>query len=140
MYKFLGILNGVFVALMVLFNSLLAENFGMSYSILAFYLIGLFVISLIIIIKKPNIKPFKLIPIYLFSAGILGILNVFLNNIAFIKLGATLTLGLAIYGQLISSVIVDYFGLFGLKKQNFNPKKVIGLLIMSLGIFIMIKF
>jgi transporter family-2 protein len=140
MYKFLGIVNGVLVAVMILFNGILAEETNMYVSILSFYLIGLSITSIVIIFKRKKLKPFKSIPIYLFLAGILGVLNVFFNNITFINLGATLTLGLAIYGQLIASVIVDYFGLFGLEKQSFNYIKVTGLAVISLGIFIMIIF
>ena len=140
MYKFLGIVNGVLVALMILFNSVLAENFGMNTSLLSFYLIGFLIVTFVSIFYSKSFKSFRTIPLFLYSAGILGVLNVYLNNITFIKLGATLTLGLAIYGQLIASVFVDHFGLFGLKKMPLTPKKVVGLLIMYDVILIMIFF
>lgn len=59
------------------------------------------------------------------------------NVITIGSLGVALTTALAVFGQLVFSSLVDHFGLFGLTKYEFNPKKLIGFLIVFIGIVIM---
>ena len=42
-----------------------------------------------------------------------------------------------LFGQLVFSSLVDHFGLFGLTKYEFNPKKLVGLFIVLVGLVIM---
>ena len=59
------------------------------------------------------------------------------NIITIGGIGVALTTALAVFGQLVFSSLVDHFGLFGLTKYEFNPKKLIGFLIVFIGIVIM---
>ena len=49
------------------------------------------------------------------------------NVITIGSIGVALTTALAVFGQLVFSSLVDNFGLFGLTKYEFNPKKLVGL-------------
>ncbi|PKM49608.1 MAG: hypothetical protein CVV02_15335 [Firmicutes bacterium HGW-Firmicutes-7] len=140
MYKYLAILNGLLISIMVLLNGTLAKATGLYFSLLIINGLCLIIVILIIIIKKIPIKDILTLPKYLYFVGILGLANITMNNISFINLGATLTMGLVLYGQLLSSIIIDFGGFFGLKKQPFHPKKIIGIVIMSLGILIMVIY
>jgi transporter family-2 protein len=140
MYKYLAILNGLLISIMVLLNGTLATATGLYFSLFIINSLCLIIVILIIVIKKIPIKDVLFLPKYLYFVGVIGLVNITLNNISFINLGATLTMGLVLYGQLLASVIVDFGGLFGLAKQPFRPKKLIGIIIMSLGILIMILY
>lgn len=140
MYKMLAIINGLLIALMILINGTLAKITGLYLSLTIINLLCFFMIVIIIRVKKQSLKPIAQLPKYLFFAGLIGLLNIMLNNISYIHLGATLCMGLTLYGQLIASLIIDFGGFFGLKKQAFHPKKIIGVIIMSLGVLIMILY
>lgn len=140
MYKMLALLNGLLIALMILINGTLAEGIGYYLSLFIIYSLGLLAVLLLLWVKGESLKSIKYLPKYLFLAGLLGVLNILFNNISFIHLGATLCMGLTLYGQLIASLIIDFGGFFGLEKQVFHPKKLIGIAIMSLGVLIMVIY
>lgn len=73
----------------------------------------------------------------MFSGGLIGILTVLFTNISFTNLGVSLTVSLALLGQLVTSIVIDHFGYFDLEVNKFEKKKIIGLGIIILGIFIM---
>lgn len=137
MYKMMAALDGVLIALMVVFNGLLASRTGNSQSLIIIHVVGLLGTTLLLIGSRNRLKSIKGIPLYLFIAGALGIFNVLFNNISFLKLGATLTLCLNLLGQLIASMIIDHFGLLGQQVNKINSTKLLGISIMILGIISM---
>lgn len=138
MYKNLAILNGVFISIMVLLNGMLAKKTSLIFSLAVVNSLCLIIVMMLLLIKKTSLNDIHTLPKYMYTVGLIGLINITMNNLSFINLGATLTMGLVLYGQLISSAIVDYGGYFGLKKQPFHPKSLIGITIMSIGVLIMI--
>jgi transporter family-2 protein len=138
MFKGLAILDGMLISLMVVANGLLAITLGDYASLIVIHVIGLITVTSIILIKK---RKFNLsnIPFILFMGGALGVFTLFANNVCVSELGVTLTLGLGLLGQIIISCFIDHFGLFGVKKYKFLPKKAFGILLMCCGIFAMMK-
>ena len=137
MYKMMATLDGILIALMVVFNGLLASKTGNSQSLIIIHVVGLLGTTLLLIGSRNRLKSIRGIPLYLFIAGALGIFNVLFNNISFLKLGATLTLCLNLLGQLIASMIIDHFGLLGQQVNKINSTKLLGISIMILGIISM---
>ncbi|QUI24821.1 DMT family transporter [Vallitalea pronyensis] len=137
MYKMLAGLDGVLIALMVAFNGLLASAIGNEGALLAIHFIGLLGTCILLLGSRTKLKTVKGVPIYLFAAGALGIMNVLFNNQCFLALGAAVTLSLNILGQLLASTIIDYFGLLGLKKCPINKTKLAGMGMMVMGMIVM---
>jgi transporter family-2 protein len=140
MYKVSAVLIGILIAIMVTFNGVLANYTDQYTSILIIHLVGLIVLIIILLLKKEKLKIKKDIPIYLFSGGLIGVFVVFLNNLCFNSLGASLTLSLGIFGQLVLACFIDHYGLFGLNIYKFNKKKIIGFFIILSGLITMIKY
>lgn len=137
MYKLYAILIGVLITIMISFNSVLSAGVGNIYSLLIIHIVGLLAIGIILIYKKQKIRIDKSIPIYYYFVGFLGCIMVFFNTICFNEIGATLTLTLGIFGQLIASYTIDHFGLFGMTVYKFNKQKLISLFIIMSGIIVM---
>jgi transporter family-2 protein len=137
MYKFGAILVGVFVAFMVLFNGTLAANYGNYAALIIIHVVGLVGISTYLLIRKERNKINKSIPFYLFLGGAIGVILVSFNNICFSAIGVSLTIAFGLFGQIVMSLIVDHFGLFGLKRTPFNFKKIFGLLLIFSGVYVM---
>lgn len=131
---------GALIAIMIMFNGTLSDTVGNYASSVIIHMIGLFSIIVVLFITKSKIKIVKGIPFYLYSAGAIGVFTVLFNNLTFIKLGVSITLALGLLGQSLSSIIIDHFGLFGMKVIKFEKKKCIGLLFIILGIFVMTTF
>ncbi|MBD5639262.1 DMT family transporter [Clostridium botulinum] len=131
---------GALIAIMTLFNGTLSNTFGNYTSSIIIHVIGLFSITFVLLISRSRIKIQKGIPVYLYSAGAIGVFSVVFSNLSFSKLGVSLTLALGLLGQSLSSIFIDHFGLLGMKVIKFEKKKCIGLLFIILGIFIMTVF
>lgn len=138
MYKSLALVNGIFLAIMVFFNGMIANITGPYMSTLIFHVLGFILILIISIIKKNNLPNLKKVPLLLFLPGILGVITILLNNISIPRIGLTLSIGVTLFGQLIMSSLVEHFGLFGMPVNRFKKEKILGFLTISLGIIVMI--
>lgn len=137
MYKLMSGLIGVLITIMIAINGVLSGSIGNSWSLIIIHVIGVLSMLIILTIKRVKIELDRSIPIYLYSAGAIGILTVLFNNISFNHIGASLTLSLGLLGQSLASIAVDHYGLFGMKITKFRKEKILGFLIISLGIIIM---
>lgn len=138
MFKLTAIINGILIAVMISFNGVLAKELGNNIALIIIHIVGLVTTSIVFIISRYKYNSIKGLPIYLLAGGAIGIFNVLLNNISFNRLGAALTLGLCLLGQLGTSMIIDHFGFFGVSKNKINIKKLTGIFVMSIGIVVMI--
>lgn len=137
MYNILALLIGALISIMISFNSGLEGYVGSTYSVVIIHAVGLIAILIVAAIKKEKIVIKESIPFYLFLGGIFGVMLTLVNVITIGSIGVALTTALAVFGQLVFSSLVDYFGLFGLTKYEFNPKKIVGLFIVFIGLVIM---
>ncbi len=140
MYRVSAVFIGILIAIMVSFNGVLSNYTDQYVSILIIHMVGLIVVVTVLIIKKEKIRFSKNIPLYLFSGGFIGVFMVFLSNLCFNLLGASLTLSLGIFGQLVLACFIDHYGLFGLNIYKFKKKKIIGFFIILLGLATMIIY
>lgn len=132
----ISLIVGAITSVMIFFNGSLSDGYGNLLSTVLIHLAGLIAILLIMLIMRSRMKLPKGLPIYLYSAGFIGIGTVMLTNIAYLKLGVSLSLALGLLGQTIFSLLTDHFGLLGMKTIKVNPKKLIGLGIIGIGICI----
>lgn len=137
MYNILSLFTGFLITMMISFNSLLSSYIGNYSSTLIIHIVGLSILLLVLIIKKYKLSFSKNIPIFLYSAGIIGVFTVLFNNLSFSAIGASLTISLGLLGQTLSSLLIDSFGLMKMKKVPFQKKKIFGLSLIILGIVVM---
>lgn len=128
---------GGLIAVMILFNGTLANAIGNYQSSVIIHIVGLIGIVMILVVSKSKIKFYKSVPLYAYSAGVVGVIPIICNNIGFNVLGVSITLALGLLGQSVSSIIVDHYGLFNMTVLKFNKKKLVGLVIIIIGIVIM---
>jgi len=135
--RFLSILTGAIVSVMILFNGTLSNALGNFNSSIIIHFVGLISIIFVLLISKSKFKLHKGIPFYLYSAGAIGVFTVVLTNVSFTTLGVSLTLAIGLLGQSVFSIFIDHFGLMGMKIVKFNKKKYTGLFIIAFGILVM---
>ena len=140
MYKLASVFIGFLITIMVTINGVLSKGVGDYKSVLVIHIVGLIAVIILLIFKKEKLSFKENIPKYLFSGGAIGIFVVLFNNICFNKLGASLTLSLGLFGQLILSGIIDHFGLFDMEVSKFKSKKIVGFLLVFIGIVVMVVY
>ena len=137
MYKLYSALIGVLLSIMIAINGILARNIGNYSSVVIIHIVGLIGISFILLIKKIKFNLRKDIPIYLYSAGAIGVFTVLFSNISFNRLGVSISLALCLLGQSLASIIIDHYGLLGMEVIKFKKEKILGLIIICFGIITM---
>ncbi|MDD7795305.1 DMT family transporter [Clostridium sp. 'White wine YQ'] len=130
-------LFGILASIMILFNGTLGNLTGNYTSSVIIHLVGLISICIILLVNKAKFKLQKSTPLYLYCAGVIGVFTVLFNNVSVLNLGVALTLALGLLGQSLTSIIFDHFGFMGTNVVKFEKKKIIGFIIIALGIFIM---
>lgn len=79
------------------------------------------------------------VPPQLLFGGILGAIFVG-STIFFIpRIGATQMIGAFVTGQLLMSVIIDHYGLFGVEQLSLSINRVIGVFLLFVGLLLVIK-
>ena len=138
MYKSLATINGTIIAIMILSNGLMVEVLGNSASVLLNHIIGLTTALIFFSVLNEKWQSLKGIPIFYLTAGLTGLMTVYLSNIAFLALGATITLMLSMFGRIITSSVIDHYGLMGMTRYPFKPAKIIGIGLMSVGVLLIV--
>lgn len=131
---------GFLITCMITFNGVLASYVGYYLSIVIIHMVGLVVVICLLLVTKSKVQLTRSTPFYLYLAGALGVGMVLFNNLNFVHLGVSLTVALGLFGQSVASVIIDHFGLFGMKQNKFNKQKLFGMSLVAAGIFSMVMF
>lgn len=103
---------------------------------------GAIAVSLLILFNGGGFNLLKRVteaPPHLFLGGLLGAVFVG-SSIFFIpKMGATAMIGAFITGQLLGSVIIDHFGLLGLTPNPITLSRILGVILLFAGLFLVVK-
>ncbi|MFB4369003.1 MULTISPECIES: DMT family transporter [unclassified Pseudomonas] len=75
-------------------------------------------------------------PLWSLLGGLLGAGALLSYVVLAPKIGLSALLGLAIAGQIISSLVIDHFGLMGALERPVSPIKLVGTMVMLVGLAI----
>jgi transporter family-2 protein len=139
----LVVLAGAATAVQVAMNAELRHHLG--HSLLAssvnFGIGFLFLLGLVLVARIQISSQFTFsgpAP-WAWVGGVLGALFVAIVAWAARDLGAVLTLTLVIVGQLITSTLLDHYGLMGFQQQPISPTKIAGCGLLLVGAFLIKK-
>lgn len=136
-YALLVPLVGALIPLMNSVNSVLAARVGNALSSVIIHIAGLIAVSAALLVRRDGPKGGQAggrAPFYLYLAGIVGVGTVYSCNLAYGALGASLSVALALFGQMLGSVAVDATGFLGRKKYPLTLRNLPGLLIAAAGV------
>ncbi|MCY1150917.1 MAG: DMT family transporter [Sphaerochaetaceae bacterium] len=135
----LSLMVGFTISIMVALSGVLTETIGVYHATLVAHITALVVLTLIVFFKKQSLKIKYKVPLFYFSGGLLGVLTTVFNNYAFSYLGVSVMLSLCLFGQSLTSLILDFLHMFNHTTKN-NYKTYIGLACILFGIIIMIIY
>ncbi len=137
MYNSVSLFIGALVSVMIMVNGTLSASTGNYGALVIIHIIGLFGVIAVMLPGKARLTHKKGIPLYFYSGGAIGVLTVLFSNLSYSALGVSLPLGLGLFGQLLTALIIDHFGMFNMKRIKLVKKKFIGLAIILSGIIVM---
>ncbi|MEA5084610.1 MAG: DMT family transporter [Lachnospiraceae bacterium] len=147
-YYLLSFLSGLAVALQVGINGQLRSNIGSPIlASLVSFLVGSIGLCIVFCYTLANgtyalstLSTMKDIRWWMFTGGLLGAFYIFTTIISPSKIGFANMFSLAICGQIILAVIFDHFGLMGNKIHLISPLRIIGMVLLVSGVYIIQKY
>jgi|LFRM01.1.fsa_nt_gb transporter family-2 protein len=134
---FYAILAGSVVATQNVFSTQISHKIGMWETTVIVHLFGLiFALIISFFFGKGSYKNISDINKLYLLAGPLGVIIIFSVTMGVSKLGATFAIAIMVISQLSFATVIDSFGLFGMDKIPLNLTKLIGLVVMIIGLMI----
>lgn len=99
---------------------------------------GLAIGLLILIVKvpRPNLAALSAGPWWIWLGGLAGVFYITIALIVVPRLGALNFIMAVVVGQLVISLLIDYFGLLGLPRHSPNLQKILGVSVVLVGFII----
>lgn len=139
LFILLGVLCGVMIFTQTTINSQLREHAESPYaSSLISFLFGTALLLLLTIIIEghlfPSLETLQSMEWWAYLGGALGIYVVLSAILVFPRIGGVQTVAIPIFGQMLMSLLIDYFGWFAMDKRPLSLINILGLIILVIGI------
>lgn len=136
LFLLIAVIAGVLMAVQGSMNSRLGRIVGLWEATFLVHLVGLstlLVILYVLRLGKGNLSKTWGTPWYLLLGGLLGVLIIYGVVTSIPRLGVAVATTSIIVGQVLTALIIDHFGLFGLMKVPFTWLKGVGLVLLAIG-------
>ena len=135
----IGILAGSMITIQSVLNSALGKKTGNLGSVFVLTMVSISVLLLLITLF-PATANLRQIPgmseWYLYAGGVLGVVILAAPIFLIPQIGATSTLTALVVGQLFLALIIDHFGLFSFPKIEINLLRIMGIILLVVGAFL----
>lgn len=132
-----SILAGVLICIQGVFNTRVSDKIGLLGTTTVVHGIGfLFSLLVLIFFGTSNLEKFKDINKFYLLGGAFGVIIVFSVIKGISLLGASFSISILLISQLIVSTFIDTFGLFESTPIRFDFTKLLGIVVMIIGIII----
>jgi transporter family-2 protein len=94
------------------------------------------------IVRKPWPDPAQLTsaPWWIWTGGLLGAVYVATSLVLLSRLGGAILFASIVVGQMLATLAMDHFGLFGLPRHEVNPWRVLGAIFLVTGVALIRHF
>ena len=131
----LMIAGGVAVALQPSINARLAEKIGFLQAATISFAVGtLFLFLISLSTKVGSLRRVSEADWWQLSGGLFGAFFVTMTIIGVPRIGTTAVLALTIVSQLVAGLLMDHYGLFGMKGIPIDFKRVVGVALLVVGV------
>ena len=106
------------------------------------FLVGTLLLAILVIVQaeqRPTLSSLAVIPWYLWLGGCLGVYAISMSIYTAPKLGFLTLSGLIIFGPIAMSMIVDQFGLLGTDKTPVNWQRLLGGVVIFIGVLLTLQ-
>jgi transporter family-2 protein len=138
----LGVGAGCLVGMQAPINSRLGRSVGSVEAATFSFLVGTTALVLILLIARGGIGGLGQVgraPWWALVGGLLGAVYVSVALVAVRTLGASGLTAVVIGGQLAISVAIDRFGLLGVARQSIGVQRILGLVLLAVGVVLVVR-
>jgi transporter family-2 protein len=133
---------GGFIALQAPINATLGQRVGSFQAAFLSFAIGTALLALIAALARGGLGQLpdaRGLPWYYLTGGVLGAAYVTTVLVTVRALGAGAVVAATIAGQLSASVALDHFGLLGVERQPVTVARMLGVALLALGVYLIVR-
>jgi transporter family-2 protein len=134
----LAVIAGAMVPFQSAINASLGSSLGHPlWATLASLLVSILVLLPVIVALRlplPGLAFITKAPLWMWAGGAFGVCFIALALTLLPKLGASGFIALAMAGQILASLLLDHFGLFGLAERPLTTPRILGALLLMGGV------
>ncbi|USW95004.1 DMT family transporter [Pseudomonas proteolytica] len=134
----LAVIAGAVVPFQSAINANLGRGLGHPlWATLASLLVSILVLLPVILALRlplPSLGFISKAPLWMWTGGAFGVCFISLALVLLPKLGASGFIALALSGQILASLVLDHFGLFGLVERQLTAPRLLGVLMLIGGV------
>ncbi|WP_275097560.1 DMT family transporter [Sedimenticola hydrogenitrophicus] len=135
-----AVIGGIAVALQAQLMALLDRGMGTLESVFITYGGGGLLIGLtMLFLRGGNLSIWHTIPWYAYLSGAAGLIIVASIGFSVPRLGLVTAFTLLVAAQFIVGALLDHFGLLGAEVRELDLRKIAGMLIMLLGVWLTVR-
>lgn len=136
----IGLAGGVAVGLQSPLASMISQRLGVMESIFILH-IGGAIMALIPLLFYGGGKlgNWRTVPWYALGAGIFGLIVIGAISYMIPRIGVAASITTIVAGQLLVGTILDHFGMLGAAERPLDTTRVIGLVIVMVGVWLTVK-
>ncbi len=134
---------GAFLPIQAGINAMLSKAGGnYLHAAMISFIVGSLALAIYILLTKQTASwaGIKSAPAHAWVGGLLGAFYVTVIILCFQRLGPGLTFGTVVAGQMVISLILEHFSVFGGNPQPFNLLKLAGIALIVLGVILIKRF
>lgn len=136
----IAIIGGVAITLQGQFMGLMDLGLGTKESVFITYASGGVLITIILFLNQGgNLRAWRDIPWYAFTAGILGLIIVGAIGFVVPRLGLAAGFTMIVAAQFIAAALIDHFGLFGAAVRSVDPIRTLGLAMLLVSVWLIMR-
>lgn len=135
-YLALAALSGAAMALQGTLNAALGKVLGIWHSTFLVHIIGTVTTLIIILVIGAGVSNFSKIgqvPWYAFLGGVLNVLIIYAVTRSIPQIGVGNATTAIIVAQVLTAVLIDATGVFGMKKYEFHYLDILGIALLAAG-------
>ena len=134
MYELMCLLAGVLLAFVVSMNGTLTGYYGAYVGAVIVHIFGTVGSFVVMKVAKQTDRSVEKLPLWMYAGGIIGIATTVFQSTAFVYLGTTAVMALSLFGQTVTSLVVDGLGWFGVEKRPISKRTLPGIVVSLCGI------
>lgn len=134
---------GIAMTFQTAINSQLRESLHSPLQAALFsFLVGTIVLAVLVFfqnVDKPNLTTLAQLPWFMWLGGFLGVYAISFSIYTAPKLGFLTLSGLIVFGQVVTSMFLDHFGLLGTEKTAINWQRLFGGVVIFIGVLLTLQ-
>ena len=136
----IGLAGGVAVGLQSPMASMLTQRLGIFESVFIVHLGGALIALLpLLFYRGGKLSQWRSVPWYVLGAGIFGLIVIAAISYMIPRLGVAASIVTVVAGQLLVGTVLDHFGLLGAAEKSLDATRIIGLVVVLVGVWLTVK-